>query len=336
MSTSEAQSLAFHTQEHVLDRSESSPAAVSMPSARAAQHDTSTQVITPEHDSLHKEKSQQNPDTVLETSTILLDSLDIEHRSSYKYLDLEKMTDLEQRTLKGRLTNDYKRITCFHSELNQHVIQSLKDRAITPKQLSRVLMNLCAFRVQKHDVRPLLADNLDNIRDAEEVDDVFYILRSYGSFFDCHVIKHIVNSNLCTDGDRDELAKYEKELDTYCQRSVFECPHIENPDPNFQSFVMKVDDVVLKSSEMKAIDAFRVKLAEACGLEGHTLRLCSVEMGCLQLTFQIPPFVADSLFPLTDELKIALRDLGILNLTCSEHSLVFHSDSSQSQQTKVN
>ena len=102
---------------------------------------------------------------------------------------------------------------------------------------------------------------------------------------------------------------------------------------------MKVDDVVLKSWEMKAIDAFRVKLAEACGLEGHTLRLCSVEMGCLELTFQVPPCVVDSLLPFTAEQKQRLKDLGVLKLTRSgcggqavSETLI---DSSLPQQTKV-
>ena len=269
-------------------------------------------MITPDSEQPPK-PDQESP---AHSSDVPLDSSQLEHKSSYKYLDLKGMSELEQRTLKGRLTNDYKRITCLYSNLNQHIIQSLKDRAISPKQLSRVLMNLSAFRVQKSDHRPLLANDLDNIRDAEEVEDAFYILRSYGSFFDFHVVKHIVDSTLCTDDDREELEKYKDELDKYCRRSVFECPHIDNPDPKFQTFVMKVDDVVLKSWEMKALDAFRVELAEALGLEGHTLQLCSVEMGCLELTLQVPPCVVESLLPLTSEQKLTLKNLGVSKLTC--------------------
>ena len=299
--SSDTQMVLPHTER--IDRSESSPAAVS--SEAIVQPTPKTPDV--EIPLTSEPISQQNP----------VDGPDIEHRSSYKFLELNKMPELEQRTLMGRLTNDYKRITASYSKLNQCVIQSLKDHSITPKQLSTVLMNLSAFHVQKDDKTiSLLADNLDNIRKADEVDDVFYILRPYGSFFDCHVIRHIVDSSLCTDEDREELQKYEKELATYCQRSVFECPHIENKDPMFHSFVMKVDDSVLKSSVMKAIDAFRVEVAEACGLEGHTLRLCTVEEGCLQLTFQIPPCVVDSVFPLTHEQKVALKGLGVLKLTC--------------------
>lgn len=331
MSTSEAQTSSSPIQG--LDRSESSPAAV----LAEVEQDASTQVNIPDSNEPPLEpKSHHDP---ADLSTVHPYSSVVERRSSYKYLDLEKMTELEQKTLTGRLTNDYKRITGLYSKLNQHVIQSLKDRKITPKQLSGVLMNLSAFRVQKSDVRPLLADDMDNIRGAEEVDDVFYILRSYGSFFDCHVIKHIVTSNLCTDDDRKKLEEYGNELDNYCQRSVFECPHIDNPDPKFQSFVMKVDDVVLKSWEMKAIDAFRVKLAEACGLEGHTLRLCSVEMGCLEFTFQVPPCVVGSLLPFTAEQKQRLKDLGVLKLTQSrcggQAVLETLIDSSLPQRTKV-
>lgn len=231
------------------DRSDSAPAVISSPPL--LQHkSTST-----ENESLESIVVANAKPSSLQNSTNNVDDSEFEYRSSYKFLGLEKMTELEKKTLKGRLTNEYKRITASYSELNQQVIQSLKGRSVTPKELSTVLMNLSAFRVQKAEkAKPLLADNLDSIRAAENIEDVFYTLRPYGSFFDCHIIKHVVKSDLCTDKDRKQLKKYEGELHNYCQRSVFECPHIENQDSKFQSFVMKVDDAVLKSSEMKAID----------------------------------------------------------------------------------
>ena len=321
MSTSDThdQIVAQHTSER-LDRSDSSPAAVPINTITIKR--TSTQVNIPDFqgDLMAKQNGQQNYDDLFDASSVEL-------RSPYENLDFKKMTDDDQQSLMGRLTRDYKCITGSYSKLILYVIQSLKTQAVTPKQLSTVLMNLSAFPVQKHKpaALPLLTDNLETIRESENVDDVFYILRSYGSFFDCHVIKHIVHSSLCTDEDREELQKYENELDVYCRRSVFECPHIESLDPKFQSFVMKVDDVVLNSLEMKAIHAFRVELAEACGLEPHTLRLCSVEEGCLQLTFQIPPCVVDFVCPLTADQQLALKGLGVLKLVCGDY--VF--DSSQ-------
>ena len=257
-----------------------------------------------------------------------------DHGPSFKFLDVENMSEIEKNSLIGRLTNDYMRIAVHYSELNQHVIRSLKDRVVTPKQLSRVLMNFSAFRVQKGNVKPLLAHHLDEIRNTEDIDDVFYILRSYGSFFDCHVLRHIVKSDLCTDDDRTELQKYEKELDVYCQRSVYECPHVANSDSQFSKFVLKVDDEVLKSFELKAVNAFRVKLAEAFDLEPHTLRLCSVEDGCIQLTFQIPHFVVDSIFPITAEQEEVLRGLGVTTLMCGE-SWLYNLEVPQTQKPKV-
>lgn len=60
-----------------------------------------------------------------------------------------------------------------------------------------------------------------------------------------------------------------------------------------------------------------MELAEACGLEGHTLCLCSVEEGCLEPTFQIPPSVVELIFPLTAEQKVALIS-KIMKLTCGD------------------
>lgn len=328
MSTSDAETTALLTSQPGLDRSESSPATVSHPTIFKHKYQ-STQVSIPGAENIPKPESITGPESIPDSgkqkSNDNLDATDIESKSPYRYLNVKEMTELDQRNLKGRLTNEYFHITSSHSKLIQHVIQSLNDQNVTPKKLCTVLMNLNAFPVQKHTTapKPLLADNLDKIREAEDVDEVFFILHSYGSFFDCHVIRHIVNSKLCTDEDRKELKKYEDELTSYCQRTIFECPHIESLDPKFHSFVMKVDDIVLDSLEMKAIDAFRVDLAKALGLEPHTLHLCSVEKGCVQLTFQIPPCVVDLVSPLSTEQQFALKKLGVLTLNCGDYVFDF-------------
>ena len=52
---------------------------------------------------------------------------------------------------------------------------------------------------------------------------MLYNIRDYISFFNCHVIEHIVDG-LCTDQDRVEFPNYEKEFDEYSKHRVYECP----------------------------------------------------------------------------------------------------------------
>ena len=240
----------------------------------------------------------------------------ITEKLSYPFLDMRGMSESEKSSLCGKLTNDYQRINSSYLKLNQNIRKSLKDRHITTRQLAEVLLELNTFSLRKHDEnKPLFAEHLDK---AEDIYSVFKILRPYGSFFDCHVIKHIVHSHLCTDEDREKLKKYSKKLDEYCQRSVFECPHFATPDqdPKFRKLVMKMDDDIKSSFTIKALDAFRYRLATRLHLEGHTLRLCSVEEGCLQLVFQIPNFVKDEIFPLSHEEERELEKLHIQRLEC--------------------
>ena len=237
----------------------------------------------------------------------------------YPFLDTKGLTEYDFNNLQGRLTNEYMNITSRYSTLYRDIHSSLTKRGVTPKQLAGVLMELSAFALRKSDSKkPLLEECLDEIENAEDNQTAFKILRPYGSFFDCHVIKHIVNSELCTTDDKQKLQEYINELDDYCQRNVFECPHYSTIDPKFTSLVVKVDDIITTKFTMKALHAFCAKIAETLTLKGHTPRICSVEDGCLQFTCQIPPFIKEEIFPLSHQQEERLRKLQVQCLTCDE------------------
>ena len=79
---------------------------------------------------------------------------------------------------------------------------------------------------------------------------------------------------------------------------------------------MKTDHDVSESFTVKALDAFRDKLATGLNLKGHTLHILSVKDGCLQLTFQIPTFVRNAIFPLSPETKRQLERLHVQKIDC--------------------
>ena len=105
------------------------------------------------------------------------------------------------------------------------------------------------------------------------------------------MIEHIVDG-LGTDQDRVELQNYEKELDQYSKRTVYECP------PEYGSKSSAGDDLVLKIDSLyeeftvNELRKFQYRLNRIFnGLPQSVLRLCRVEEGCLQLIFQVPSFV---------------------------------------------
>ena len=239
------------------------------------------------------------------------------------------MNEDEKAVLKVRLNEAYENITGQFNTLTQVVINSLSDQGVTPKKLSSKLMNLNTFTKKKANC-PLLQDRLDEIRKQETVEDAFYLLRSYGSFFDCYILRHIVNQ-LGTKSDRDKLVQYECELIQYCQRSIFECPRFSSSSSHHTNLVMKVDEIVLESHSLNALDKFRVSLAKVLSLENHTLLLHTAEKGCIKLTFRVPHFAVDAIFSLTDEQMVDLKHLGVRTLSSSHCSL----DLSTPQQPKV-
>ena len=128
----------------------------------------------------------------------------------YKSLN-ESMTEAEKSDLCAKLTVEYRKITSKFSRLNCKIRSSLKDRKITPQQLAVVLMEMSAFSLLNNNVMPkplpLLEERFKEIEAAKNVEAVFTILCPYGSFFDCHILKHIVHSKLCTAKDRKLLKK---------------------------------------------------------------------------------------------------------------------------------
>ena len=134
-------------------------------------------------------------------------------------------------------------------QLTDHVIKSLSDRKVNPEDLAIVLMNLNAYTVCKDSTnQPLLRDCLSKVRNASNLNEAFYILHPYGSFFDYHIISRIMNSNVCTNDDREKPNQYTKRLDEYCKRSIFECPCLAHSDvdsdfPNCK-LVLKVGNIV--------------------------------------------------------------------------------------------
>ena len=241
--------------------------------------------------------------------------------SEYQFLNVKDMSDDDKAILKVRLTEAYEDITDRYNTLTLEIVGSLSDHGITPiaKDLSIKLMNLNTFRTRSPNFL-LLQDKLDEIRQQETVEDVFFLLRSYGSFFDCYILRHIINC-LGTKNDKEKLAQYECELRKYCQRSIFECPRLSSSDSHHANLVMKVDEIVLESYSLNALDRFRVSLAKVLSLENHALLLHTVEKGCVQLTFQVPHFAVDVIFTLTAEQRVSLKRLGVMILSYGHHSV---------------
>ena len=82
---------------------------------------------------------------------------------------------------------------------------------------------------------------------------------------------------------------------------------------------LKVDSA-FEQFTVEELDNFRYRVSRIfCVSPQSVLRLCQVQEGCLQLTFQVPLFVQQEIFPLSCEQEETLAAEGVIRLTCGDY-----------------
>ena len=228
------------------------------------------------------------------------------------------MTNKEREDLKQRQYGESIDIMKKFQKLFSATITSLKERNVTVKELSNHIGCLYALKpAYKYSKRGCLGSELPK---AETVDDIMEIVRDYSSFFDYHMLENIIE-NLGGEQDRKNLAQYLEEFAEYAERKVFECPRelgTMNEDGCANVFVTldeSYDDCTVSS-----LNNFKRDLQTILKIPSDVvMTLCRLEPGSLKLTFQIPLFIQQSVFPLSDDQEAALTKKGVTQLSCGNY-----------------
>ena len=238
--------------------------------------------------------------------------------SSFPYLNVSGLTDEQQRKLKSRLRVESQEIMFKFQQLFSTVYKSLCERKVPVNTLVTHLLSLGTLDpVYKHSQKPLLQTFFQELRNAESIEDVLWVVKDYFSFFNYHVIEHITNG-LGTDQDKVELQTYKEHFHQYSKRRIYECPPLYGPKSNgdHNDLVLKVDSAY-EQFTVEELENFEYRLTKIFHISSQgVLRLCRVEEGCLQLIFQVPSFVQQEIFPLSSEQERALAAEGVIRLTC--------------------
>ena len=210
-------------------------------------------------------------------------------------------------------------------------MNSLIRQNVSPIILVSHVMTLGAFKpVFKHK-EPQVQDHKDGevpvfqycfqkLEAADSIPQIFLVLKDYFSFFNHHIIEYIIKA-LGTEEDKAKLQKYKDDFNQYAKRRIFECQSDFGPisDVHHADIFVKVDEQY-ENYTVAEIGVFRHKLSELlCVSSEGVLRLCRVEEGCFQLTFQVPSFVQQEIFPLSREQEKALKAEFVIKLTCGEY-----------------
>ena len=241
--------------------------------------------------------------------------------SSFPYLTVSGLTPEQQEGLSIRLCVESEDIIRKFWHLHSTVYESLRQRSIPVERLVVHLLSLGAFDpVSKDSLKPVFQTFSQELRTAGSIEDVLLVIEDYFSFFNYHVIEHIVHK-LGTDQDRAELQNYKKEFDEYSKRRIYECPPVYGSmsKANHADLVVKLDSVYERFT-VKELKKFEYRLSRVfCVSPQSVLRLCRVEEGCLRLIFQVPSFVQEEIFPLSSVQKRALAAEGVIRLTCGDY-----------------
>ena len=248
----------------------------------------------------------------------------ISSASSFPYLDLSGLTQEQQQELRGRLWFESQEIMIRFQELVSATIKSFQRRCIPLDELVSHVMTLGAFDpVFKESQVPVFRFCFKELKAADTIPKVFFVLNDYFSFFNYHIIEHIIKA-LGTEEDKAELQRYKEDFNQYAKRRVFESPPEFGPvsDADHADIFVKVDSQYDNYTDAQ-VEGFRQKLSKILHLSSQgSLRLCRVDKGCFQLMFQVPSFVQHEIFPLSVQQERALADMGVIRLTCGEYQFL--------------
>ena len=232
--------------------------------------------------------------------------------SSFPFLNPSEITPEQQRVLRGRLRTESKRINIQFQYLVSTTLSSLQKQGVTVHDF---LAHLMMFGPA-----PGFDHWLNDLQKAGDISEVFMGLKDYTSFFNYHLIEHIINV-LGTEEDKTELKKYKMNFQQYVQHRVYECPPQFGPVSKVgHADIFVLIDSRYKNCTLAEIEEFRQELSELLSISSQgVLRLCLVEKGSSQLTFQLPSFVQQAIFPLSSEQERALAAKGVIWLTCGEY-----------------
>ena len=236
---------------------------------------------------------------------------------------LESASPIPATTTRIRLCVESEDIVHKFWRLHSRVYKSLCKQNVPVNELVTHLLSLGTFDpVYKGSQKPALQTFFQDLHNAGNIEDVLYIIKDYFSFFNYRVIEHIVDG-LGTDQDRVELQNYERDFDEYSKRRVYECPpeYGSNSDAEHVDLIVKLDSVY-ENYTVKELMKFQCRLSRTLHVSSQSVRLLQVEEGCLKLTFQVPSFVQQEIFPLSSEQESALAAEGVIRMTCGEYQFV--------------
>ena len=227
---------------------------------------------------------------------------------------------------------------CFESEqmifkfqeLFTATKKSLRDEKVSVAELVSHLECLGPIRPTYRDVSRIpLRCQLPGLANAETIDAVMSVVKDYCSFFDYHMLEHIINE-FGTKQDKENMASYKEDFNRYAACCITECPTQvgKMSEDGCANLFVTLDDS-FDNCSASHLNVFIGNLRKILNIPSNVaLRLCRINLGSIKLIFQISRSVQQAIFPLSSEQEAELFSLGVVQLSCGDYQFT-------RQQTKV-
>ena len=168
---------------------------------------------------------------------------------------------------------------------------------------------------------PPLRHQLPGLANAETVDAVMSVVKDYCSFFNYHMLEHIING-FGTQEDKLNLAIYKEDFNKYAECCVItQCPTEvgKMSEEGYANLLVTLDDS-FDNCAVSHLNVFIGNLRKILNIPSNVvLRLCRINLGSIKLIFQLPHFVQQAIFPLSSEQEAELSSLGVVQLSCGDY-----------------
>lgn len=234
------------------------------------------------------------------------DSLPVVGHSGYTEPESSTNKRKHKTLFENRLRYETEKMDITFSELLDELRVSMKR--IPVEELRSTLLLLPAFKSSTHSTLHIsaLEDYKKALTNATTVNDIFKVIRDSCTFIKFDIIQYLVK-RLGNEDDNANLTKYEEKFETYAKNRAIDCPSTCRSQASSKAdMVIKIDSS-FDGYSLRDLEDFHTKVCEILQISPYSLFLCCVNKGCVIVTYQIPTFIQQVVFPLSRNKNLILN-----------------------------
>ena len=236
----------------------------------------------------------------------------------------QQLSPSEKEELKTILADDVRKMKLLFGKLVTKTCDSFEERIPVVKFAASVAALGAFDPAPEERGQSLLNEHREEIKRAESIPEIFIILSAYWNYLNCEILEYIVDLH-GTSEDTERLKSYSEELHNFCKRRIFELPLSDNGSGTSNALNPRQEEINVKINvrediTIEELQRIKGRIAKILCVKQAALMIHHVNVGCVQITFLIPKFVARKIFPLSIEQTSALsKDVSVIRLECGDY-----------------